>query len=91
MSDVHHPALAHHFDSLDQQQQAASLGMWVFLVTEVMFFGGLFMAYVLYRSLYPEAYAELAGLFRAYRKVGYKNICKLLLGESTPEKLKGET
>ena len=41
----HHPALAHHFDNLDQQQEAATLGMWVFLVTEVMFFGGLFAAY----------------------------------------------
>jgi len=42
------------------------------------------------REKHPEAYGELAGLLRAYRKVGYKNICKLLLGESTPEKLKGE-
>ena len=38
---------------------------------------------------YPEAYDEFSKLFLAYRKVGYKNICKLLLGESTPEKLKG--
>ncbi len=36
----HHPALAHHFDNLEQQHEAATLGMWVFLVTEVMFFGG---------------------------------------------------
>lgn len=55
-SDAHHPALAHHFDSLEQQQQASTLGMWVFLATEVMFFGGLFLAYVLYRTLYPEAF-----------------------------------
>jgi cytochrome c oxidase subunit 3 len=55
--DAHHPALAHHFDSLEQQQQASQLGMWVFLATEVMFFGGLFMAYVLYRALYPDAFA----------------------------------
>jgi hypothetical protein len=41
------------------------------------------------RDRFPEAYAEMGNLFRAYRKVGYKNICKLLLGESTPEKLKG--
>jgi cytochrome c oxidase subunit III len=52
----HHPRLAHHFDSLEQQQEAASLGMWVFLVTEIMFFGGLFMCYILYRTWYPEAY-----------------------------------
>ncbi len=41
------------------------------------------------KDRFPEAYAEVSNLFRAYRKVGYKNICKLLLGESTPEKLKG--
>ena len=41
-SHAHHPALAHHFDNLEQQSEAATLGMWVFLVTEVLFFGGLF-------------------------------------------------
>jgi len=45
-----HPLLAHHFDTLEQQRESASLGMWVFLITEVMFFGGLFTAYVVYRS-----------------------------------------
>jgi cytochrome c oxidase subunit 3 len=53
----HHPALAHHFDSLEEQHHASSLGMWVFLVTEVLFFGGLFMAYTLYRVWYPDAWA----------------------------------
>ncbi|MEW5815965.1 MAG: hypothetical protein AB1798_11305 [Spirochaetota bacterium] len=38
---------------------------------------------------YPDAYGAFVALFRANRKVGYKNICKMLLGESTPEKLKG--
>jgi cytochrome c oxidase subunit 3 len=51
------PALAHHFDSLDQQRDATTLGMWVFLVTEVLFFGGLFMVYTVYRSWYPDAFA----------------------------------
>ncbi len=50
-------ALAHHFDDLLQQQEAASLGMWVFLATEIMFFGGLFVGYTVYRFLYPEAWA----------------------------------
>ena len=54
----HHPALAHHFDSLDQQQEAASLGMWVFLATEILFFGGLFLIYTIYRGWYPEAFAS---------------------------------
>jgi cytochrome c oxidase subunit 3 len=52
----HHPALQHHFHNMGQQLEASVLGMWVFLVTEVMFFGGLFMAYLLYRTLYPEAW-----------------------------------
>jgi cytochrome c oxidase subunit 3 len=55
---VHHPAQQHHFDTLEQQHEASTLGMWLFLVTEVMFFGGLFMAYLLYRVWYPEAWAE---------------------------------
>jgi cytochrome c oxidase subunit 3 len=53
-----HPALQHQFDTMEQQQESATLGMWIFLVTEVMFFGGLFMAYLLYRIWYPEAWAE---------------------------------
>ena len=52
-----HPALAHHFDSLAQQSEATTLGMWVFLVTEVLFFGGLFATYMIYRSWYPSAFA----------------------------------
>ena len=54
----HHPALQHHFEDLEQQQEAATLGMWLFLVTEVMFFGGMIAAYMLYRIWYPVAWAE---------------------------------
>ena len=53
----HHPRLQHHFYNMDQQLEASTLGMWVFLVTEIMFFGGLFMAYLLYRYWYPDAWA----------------------------------
>jgi cytochrome c oxidase subunit III len=52
-----HSALAHHFDTIEQQREAATLGMWVFLVTEIMFFGGMFTAYVAYRAAYPGAFA----------------------------------
>ena len=41
-----------------------------------------------FREQFPEAYEACAALLRAHRKVGYKNICKMLLGEVTPEKLK---
>jgi cytochrome c oxidase subunit III len=54
----HHPALQHQFETMEQQQESATLGMWLFLVTEIMFFGGLFMAYLLYRVWYPAAWAE---------------------------------
>jgi cytochrome c oxidase subunit 3 len=55
----HHtvPGLAHHFDNLEQQSEATTLGMWIFLVTEVLFFGGLFLVYTVYRSQYPDAFA----------------------------------
>ena len=53
-----HPALQHHFENMEQQREAGTLGMWVFLVTEIMFFGGMFLAYTLYRSLYPAAFAS---------------------------------
>jgi cytochrome c oxidase subunit III len=53
----HHPELAHQFDTLEQQKESSTLGMWLFLVTEIMFFGGLFLAYVIYRSKYPAAFA----------------------------------
>jgi cytochrome c oxidase subunit 3 len=53
----HVPGLAHHFDTLEQQAEATTLGMWVFLVTEVLFFGGLFMVYTVYRNWYPDAFA----------------------------------
>jgi len=53
---AHHPLLAHHFETLDQQRESSSLAMWIFLVTEIMFFGGLFMAYLLYRWQFPHAF-----------------------------------
>jgi cytochrome c oxidase subunit 3 len=52
-----HSALQHHFENMEQQREAGTLGMWVFLVTEIMFFGALFLAYTLYRYKYPAAFA----------------------------------
>src|SRR5262245_23187694 len=49
--------LAHQFDDLPQQHEADELGMWLFLCTEVMFFGGLFLAYAIYRSQDEAAFA----------------------------------
>ena len=52
-----HPAHAHHFEGLAEQKEAVGLGMWLFLAQEVMFFGGLFAVYTVYRNLYPGAFA----------------------------------
>ncbi len=52
----HNPDLAHHFENMDQQRQSSKLGMWLFLVTEILFFGGLFCAYVVYRVNHPEVF-----------------------------------
>jgi len=57
---THSKYLAHHFDSLVQQREAITLGMWVFLLTEIMFFGAIFIGYAVYRYQYPEAYHEMS-------------------------------
>ncbi len=54
---THSGTLAHHFETYDQQRESSSLGMWLFLVTEVMFFGGFFLAYIVYRSRFPQDFA----------------------------------
>ncbi len=53
---AHPEGFAHQFEDMDQQREAGSLGMWVFLVTEIMFFGGLFATYIVYRSLYLPSF-----------------------------------
>src|SRR4029077_2429885 len=51
-----HAGLAHQFEDLEQQQEADALGIWIFLVTEIMFFGGLFPCDAIYRWLYFGAF-----------------------------------
>lgn len=57
--DHHHvalPQLRHHFETEEQQREAGSFGMWLFLLTEIMFFGGMFFAYLLYRNWYYDPF-----------------------------------
>ena len=61
-----HPWLQHHFDTMEQQAEASTLGMWVFLVTEIMFFGGLFMAYLVYRHASPQGFQEASHHLNIY-------------------------
>jgi cytochrome c oxidase subunit 3 len=53
----HQPGLQHQFEDMGQQEESVSIGMWMFLVQEIMFFGGLFTAYLVFRSRYPMAFA----------------------------------
>src|SRR5437762_5716736 len=52
------PTVAEQFDDIEQQGDAAKLGMWIFLATEVLFFGGLFLAYTIYRFIYGHVFVE---------------------------------
>ncbi len=77
-----HPSwLAHHFDDAEQQFDAGKLGMWLFLVTEVLFFSGMFCAYAMYRSLHPEIF-EFASDF-LNEKLGAINTGVLLFSSLT--------
>ena len=49
-------ALAHQFDDLGQQYDASTIGMWAFVLTEIMFFGGLFTGYTVYRAAFPQGF-----------------------------------
>src|SRR5579864_7464738 len=75
----HHPALAHQFDSMAQQQDASTFGMWVFLLTEIMMFGGLFTAYLIYRIKYYDAF--VAGSTSISVSWGFANTL-VLIGSS---------
>jgi cytochrome c oxidase subunit 3 len=75
--DHHHvKGLAHHFDDMDQQHEAATLGMWAFLATEVLFFGGALAGYAVYRSRYGDAFA--AASHHLYLWIGVINTAVLL-------------
>jgi len=53
---AHPPGFAHQFEDIHQQLDSSTLGMWVFLAQEIMFFGGLFAGYTIYRSHMPKAF-----------------------------------
>ena len=59
-------ALREQFETASQQKDASTLGMWIFLITEVMFFGGMFLAYTVYRWSYPEIFAVASTSINVY-------------------------
>ncbi len=80
--DHAHPKfLAHHFDTPLQQFETAKLGMWAFLAQELLFFSGLFVAYGIYRSWYPETFAACSHLLS--RPMGGANTIVLLFSSWT--------
>lgn len=82
--DAHHehPAwLAHHFDDAQQQFDAGKMGMWLFLVTEVLFFSGMFCAYALYRNRNPEVFEFCSSFLN--EKLGAINTGVLLFSSLT--------
>ena len=81
MASTHSAAHAHHFDTPEQQKDASTLGMWLFLVTEVMFFGGLIAAYIIYRTLYPDAF--VAGSHHLDITLGGTNTAVLIVSSLT--------
>ncbi len=82
--DAHHehPSwLAHHFDDAEQQFDAGKMGMWLFLVTEVLFFSGMFCAYALYRNRNPEVFHFCSSFLN--EKLGAINTGVLLFSSLT--------
>lgn len=55
---LHHEHLSHQFEDIEQQRESYVVGMWAFLVTEIMFFGAVFLAYTVYRVLHHAAFYE---------------------------------
>jgi len=80
-SHHHNPALLHHFATEEQQRNSASFGMWIFLATEVMFFGGLFCAYLIYRHWYFGDFAAASTSINA--KLGGANTAVLICSSLT--------
>lgn len=78
---IHPLALREQFDTVEQQRDASTLGMWIFLITELMFFGGMFLAYSIYRSKFPEVFAVGSSSMNVY--LGATNTVVLLCSSFT--------
>jgi cytochrome c oxidase subunit 3 len=79
--EAHEPNLAHHFESMEQQHDAGKLGMWLFLATEVLLFGGLFCAYAVFRANHPALFVW--GEQFMDEKLGVANTAILLVSSMT--------
>lgn len=78
---AHPVGLAHQFEDIGQQREAASLGMWAFLITEILFFGGMFTAYIVYRALHYDSFVIGSHLLEV--KFGATNTYMLICSSLT--------
>lgn len=77
----HSPYLQHHFKEMEQQFDASKLGMWLFLATEILLFGGLFVGFGLMQAKHPEAF--FAAHHHLDKKLGFLNTVVLLISSFT--------
>jgi cytochrome c oxidase subunit 3 len=78
---AHPPGFAHQFETVQQQREAGSLGMWLFLMTEILFFGGMFTAYIVYRALHFASFE--AGSHLLLVQFGATNTAVLIVSSLT--------
>ncbi len=78
---AHSRDLAHQFDNMEQQRDAGSFGMWVFLLTEIMFFGGAFTAYIIYRAKFGDSFASASAILNV--PLGLLNTAVLIASSLT--------
>jgi cytochrome c oxidase subunit 3 len=77
----HEPGLQHQFEDMKQQEESVSIGMWMFLVQEIMFFGGLFTVYLVFRSRFPMAFATGSNHLNVV--MGFANTLVLIVSSLT--------
>jgi cytochrome c oxidase subunit 3 len=80
--DGHVPRVASHFRDYEEQFDAGKLGMWLFLSTEILLFSGFFVAYAVFKMLYPDAFKGAADYYLNW-KIGFVNTCVLLFSSFT--------
>ncbi len=78
---AHPPGFAHQFEDIEQQLDSTTFGMWVFLAQEIMFFGGLFCGYSIYRSMMPLGFETASNHLNVY--LGAANTIVLILSSLT--------
>lgn len=75
------PGLAEHFESYTQQHHAATIGMWIFLSSELMLFGGMFLGFTVYRIVHTAAFAQMSSELHLW--LGTINTAILLTSSAT--------